>query len=76
MLIGNVLVSRKFLFFVVLEPAYDSYVSQIRMAGGVPVPVVLHLDPKESGTSAGYKLDLEELKHKITMKTKMIVLNK
>ncbi|KAH7725304.1 kynurenine-oxoglutarate transaminase [Aphelenchoides avenae] len=28
---------------IVLEPAYDSYVPQVRMAGGVPVPIVMEL---------------------------------
>ena len=59
---------------IVLEPAYDSYLPQIKMGGGIPVPVVLELaaNPK---TSADYKLDLEKIESKITKKTKMLVLN-
>ncbi|KAI1710744.1 aminotransferase class I and II domain-containing protein [Ditylenchus destructor] len=60
---------------IIFEPAYDSYVSQIEMAGGVPVPVVMILDPKKSDTSAGYTLDFDEVRRKINSKTKMIVLN-
>ncbi|KAI1699540.1 aminotransferase class I and II domain-containing protein [Ditylenchus destructor] len=60
---------------IIFEPAYDSYVSQIEMAGGVPVPVVMTLDPKKSDTSAGYTLDFDEVRRKINSKTKMIVLN-
>jgi kynurenine--oxoglutarate transaminase/cysteine-S-conjugate beta-lyase/glutamine--phenylpyruvate transaminase len=59
---------------IVLEPAYDSYLPQIKMGGGVPVPVVMELsdNPKTSGD---YKLDLNKIESKITNKTKMIVVN-
>jgi len=59
---------------IVLEPAYDSYVPQIKMGGGVPVPVTMDLakDPK---TSEDYILDLAKIESKITNKTKMLVLN-
>jgi kynurenine--oxoglutarate transaminase/cysteine-S-conjugate beta-lyase/glutamine--phenylpyruvate transaminase len=59
---------------IVLEPAYDSYIPQIRMAGGVAVPIVLELrdNPK---TSADYVLNMDVIEKKITNKTKMIVLN-
>lgn len=60
--------------FLVLEPAYDSYVPQVQMAGGVPVPLALDLksNPK---TSDDYVLDLDKLRSKLTSKTKIIVLN-
>lgn len=61
-------------FNLVMEPAYDSYVPQIKMAGGVPVPVVLELEANAT-SSAGYKLNIAELESKITSKTKMLVLN-
>ncbi|KAK0404213.1 hypothetical protein QR680_017342 [Steinernema hermaphroditum] len=59
---------------IVLEPAYDCYIPQIKMTGAVPVPVVLELtdDPK---TSADYRLDVVDLEKHINEKTKMIVLN-
>uniref|UniRef100_A0A183BLC5 Aminotran_1_2 domain-containing protein n=1 Tax=Globodera pallida TaxID=36090 RepID=A0A183BLC5_GLOPA len=59
---------------IIFEPAYDSYVSQIKMAGGVPVPVVLELDP-EARRSSGYRLDMGLVRQKVTDRTKMIVLN-
>lgn len=59
---------------IVLEPAYDSYLPQIKMAGGVPVPLALDLKPNPK-TSEDYILDLGKLRSKITDKTKMIVLN-
>jgi aspartate/methionine/tyrosine aminotransferase len=66
---------QKFLSLPVFEPAYDSYVSQIKMGGGTPVPVVLELDP-EAKTSAGYVLDMDAVRAKVTDKTKMMVINK
>ncbi|KAF7639387.1 Aminotran_1_2 domain-containing protein [Meloidogyne graminicola] len=59
---------------IIFEPAYDSYVSQIKMAGAIPIPIVLELDPN-ANTSAGYRLNIDVLKSKITKKTKMLVLN-
>ena len=59
---------------IIFEPAYDSYVSQIKMGGGTPVPVVLELDP-EAKTSAGYVLDMDAVRAKVTDKTKMMVIN-
>uniref|UniRef100_A0A1I8BTW5 kynurenine--oxoglutarate transaminase n=1 Tax=Meloidogyne hapla TaxID=6305 RepID=A0A1I8BTW5_MELHA len=44
------------------------------MAGAIPVPVVLELDPNAT-SSAGYILNLDVVKSKINSKTKMIVLN-
>jgi aspartate/methionine/tyrosine aminotransferase len=45
------------------------------MGGGVPVPIVLELDP-EAKTSAGYVLNMDVVRSKITEKTKMMVINK
>uniref|UniRef100_A0A914D9G5 Aminotransferase class I/classII domain-containing protein n=1 Tax=Acrobeloides nanus TaxID=290746 RepID=A0A914D9G5_9BILA len=59
---------------IVMEPAYDSYVPQIKLAGGVPVPVVLSLAPNPT-SSADYKLDISAIESKITPKTKMLILN-
>lgn len=57
-----------------LDPAYDCYVPQIRMAGGVPVPVVLDIPP-EPRSSADYSLNTKAIEAKINERTKMIVLN-
>ena len=52
---------------IVLKPAYDSYEPAIELNGGIPVPV--QLKGKE------YDLDLEEIREKMTAKTRMIIIN-
>jgi aminotransferase len=52
---------------IVLDPGYDYY-SQIRMFGGIPVPVAVH-------ESHGFRLDPETLERAITPKTKMMIIN-
>ncbi|CAG9538935.1 unnamed protein product [Cercopithifilaria johnstoni] len=59
---------------IVLDPAFDCYVPQIRMAGGVPIPVVLSL-PSEPRSSKDYTVNVEAIEEKISKRTKMIVLN-
>lgn len=52
---------------IVFEPAYDSYIPNIEINGALPVLVNLKFP--------GYKIDWEEVKQKITPKTRMIMLN-
>lgn len=52
---------------VVLEPAYDSYVPNIRMLGAVPVTVPL--------MPGSFAPDFERIKSAITPKTKAIIIN-
>ena len=52
---------------IVFEPAYDSYIPNIEINGGVPVLIPL--------TWPDYKIDWELVKQKVTAKTKMIMLN-
>ncbi len=52
---------------IVFEPAYDSYIPNIEINGGVPVLIPL-VFPE-------YKIDWELVKQKITPKTKLIMLN-
>ncbi|UZH56445.1 aminotransferase class I/II-fold pyridoxal phosphate-dependent enzyme [Salinimicrobium tongyeongense] len=52
---------------IVLKPAYDSYEPAIKLNGGIPV--LLQLEGK------GYKLNIEEIKQKITSKTRMLIIN-
>ncbi|VDM09478.1 unnamed protein product [Wuchereria bancrofti] len=59
---------------IVLDLAFDCYVPQIRMAGGVPVPVVLNLS-SEPQSSKDYMLNVKAIEKKISNRTKMIVLN-
>ncbi len=52
---------------IVIEPAYDSYVPGIELAGGIPVPYILK--------APEYKIDWEEMKGMITPQTRMIIIN-
>lgn len=52
---------------IVFRPAYDSYVPSIELNGGKAISVQLH--------KPDYKIDWEEVKLKITTKTKMIIIN-
>jgi aspartate/methionine/tyrosine aminotransferase len=52
---------------IVFEPFYDSYISSIRMAGGIPVPVTLH--------APEFMFDPNELKKALSAKTKLIIFN-
>lgn len=51
---------------IIIEPAYDSYLPSVEMSGGVPVFVAY----KEN-----YEVDWEELRTKISEKTKAIIVN-
>lgn len=53
---------------IVFTPAFVSYGCLIHMCGGVLVPV--YLKPEQ-----GFQIDIEELKSKISSKTKMIIMN-
>ncbi|MEM6806165.1 MAG: methionine aminotransferase [Bacteroidota bacterium] len=52
---------------IVLEPAYDSYLPAIKLAGGVAVRIPLRFPD--------YSIDWEEVKGKITNKTRLILVN-
>ena len=54
---------------IVIEPAYDSYVPSIQLAGGIPVFVAMELDEK------GFSIPWDQVMASITPKTRMIVLN-
>ena len=60
---------------LLLEPAFDIYASQVKMAGGKCVYCPLRPDFAKEGASQVFSLDLEELRSKITDKTKVIMLN-
>jgi len=52
---------------IVIDPGYDYY-SQIRLFGGVPVPVAVH-------ESNRFKVDPADIKAAITDKTKLMIIN-
>jgi methionine aminotransferase len=52
---------------IVIEPAYDSYVPGIELAGGIPVPYNL--------SAPDYQIDWDKMKALITPKTRMIIIN-
>jgi methionine transaminase len=52
---------------IVFEPAYDSYVPAIELNGGVPVYISLKYPD--------YKINWDEVKNKITKKTRLIIIN-
>ncbi|MFT3826267.1 MAG: methionine aminotransferase [Chitinophagaceae bacterium] len=52
---------------IVFEPAYDSYIPNIEINGGVPVLISLQFPD--------YSINWEEVRQKITPKTRMILLN-
>lgn len=54
---------------IVIEPAYDSYVSSIKLAGGVPVFVSMELGAN------GYTIPWDKVKASITDKTRLLMLN-
>jgi methionine aminotransferase len=54
---------------IVIEPAYDSYLPSIRLAGGVPVTVQLRLG------AAGYSVPWDLVAAAVTPRTRMIVVN-
>jgi methionine transaminase len=52
---------------IVFEPAYDSYIPAVRLAGATPVPVPL--------TVPDYRIDWPHLTQAITPRTRMILVN-
>lgn len=52
---------------ILFEPAYDSYIPAIRLAGGTPVPLAL--------TVPEYRIDWDRVRTAITARTRMILIN-
>jgi methionine aminotransferase len=52
---------------IIFEPAYDSYKPAIALCGGITVPIALQ--------APHYQIDWQEVKQKISPKTKLIILN-
>lgn len=54
---------------IIIEPAYDSYVPSIRLAGGIPVFVAMDFD------STGFSIPWGKVKSSISAKTRLIIIN-
>jgi methionine aminotransferase len=54
---------------IVIEPAYDSYLPAIALAGGVPVTVSMRVDQR------GYSVPWETVAAAVTPRTRLIVIN-
>lgn len=54
---------------IVIEPAYDSYVPAIRLAGGIPVFVAMDFD------STSFSIPWNKVKSSINAKTRLIIIN-
>ena len=54
---------------IVIEPAYDSYVPTIQLAGGIPVLVAMRFEHGE------FKINWDEIESKISDKTRLIIIN-
>ncbi|MBS1734845.1 MAG: aminotransferase class I/II-fold pyridoxal phosphate-dependent enzyme [Bacteroidetes bacterium] len=52
---------------ILFEPAYDSYIPNITINGGVPVPISLN--------ATDYSINWDEVKAKINSKTRAIIIN-
>ena len=52
---------------IVFEPAYDSYIPAIELNGGIPVTISLN--------APEYSINWEEVKQKVSDRTKLIILN-
>ena len=52
---------------IIFEPAYDSYIPNVEINGAVPVLINLQFPE--------YKIDWDEVRRKVTAKTRMIMLN-
>jgi len=53
---------------IVPDPGFTVYSSMVRMMGAVPVPVPLH-------EKNDFRMDLDELRKKVTKRTKLIMIN-
>lgn len=65
---------------ILFEPFFDLYVNQIKLAGGVPVYVLLEFQPYSNDgenllTGGDWVLNEDVLKSKVNPKTKAIILN-
>jgi len=55
---------------IVIEPAYDSYLPAITLAGGVPVPVQMQVE-----AHGGFSVPWARVEAAVTARTRMIIIN-
>jgi methionine aminotransferase len=60
---------------IIIEPAYDSYIPAIRLAGGSVRTVPLAIERNGQGHVTSYRLPLEALAQTISKRTRLIVIN-
>ncbi|KAF2361420.1 Aminotransferase class I/classII [Trinorchestia longiramus] len=60
---------------IIIEPFYDSFLSQVLLAEGVPVFVPLRPKMPKISSSADWLLDIDELEKAFTTRTKALILN-
>src|SRR5216110_2095614 len=53
---------------IVFEPAYDSYIPSVRLAGATPIPIALSVPD--------YRIDWTAVERAITPRTRVILINK
>lgn len=56
---------------IVIEPAYDSYIPSIQLAGGIPVRIPMLYDASE----ASFSYDWDSIKSAISPRTRMLLIN-
>ncbi|MGZ5817599.1 MAG: pyridoxal phosphate-dependent aminotransferase [Burkholderiaceae bacterium] len=54
---------------IIIEPAYDSYIPAITLAGGTPIAVQMKID------ATGYVVPWDEIAAVVTKKTRLIIIN-
>ncbi|AVR99204.1 methionine aminotransferase [Pseudoduganella armeniaca] len=54
---------------IIIEPAYDSYLPTVELAGGVPVLVQMEVGPE------GYRVPWQRIAAAVTPKTRLLVIN-
>ena len=62
---------------ILISPAFDIYMAQVQMAGGVCkfVPLRLAPDGGQGGGEPGWQLDMEELRAAFSSRTRILLLN-
>eukprot|EP00586_Coscinodiscus_wailesii_P007063 CAMPEP_0172491222 /NCGR_PEP_ID=MMETSP1066-20121228/21950_1 /TAXON_ID=671091 /ORGANISM="Coscinodiscus wailesii, Strain CCMP2513" /LENGTH=432 /DNA_ID=CAMNT_0013260159 /DNA_START=149 /DNA_END=1445 /DNA_ORIENTATION=+ len=65
---------------ILMEPAFDLYVAQVKLAGGTVVAVPLRPSPTlatddDPNANDSFQLDFEELEGKISPRSKVLILN-